>query len=363
MKMNIIVGGTNKKLLIACSSSSWSLSALRFGRLRSPLRLVWDVHRPKFRCFANKDDTGKSATELHQLFMNQIEELNLERHSLFGKETKEKDIFSDLRHSTEEALTDSKSTEASEASDSMEDWKKERDAVYGFTAAEQQAWSVGKDHAHKADHLQQIEEARQQLYRLQDAAMDQIALPSIENNENISFTHVAQDGATICMVDVGSKTVTHRTAVAQSVVVFPETVLAAFSRQPQHVQQKPGGGGRVGNDMQAAEWVGPKGPIFATAITAGIMASKQTSSLIPLCHPLPLEKVHIDISWRNHNSIRIECTCSVSHKTGVEMEALMGASVAALTVYDMVKAVSHDVQIVETQLTHKDGGKRSFNRR
>ena len=84
---------------------------------------------------------------------------------------------------------------------------------------------------------------------------------------------------------------------------------------------------------------------------------RRTSDLIPLCHPLPLSKVHVEIKLEGNRAV-IECECRVTHKTGVEMEALAGATVAALTIYDMVKAVSHNVQIESTYLVKKSGGKR-----
>lgn len=87
---------------------------------------------------------------------------------------------------------------------------------------------------------------------------------------------------------------------------------------------------------------------------------RKTSDLIPLCHPLPLDQVLVDIRMSSENEIVIECTCRVTHKTGVEMEALMGASVAALTIYDMIKAVSHRVEITDTKLLSKTGGKRNI---
>ena len=102
-----------------------------------------------------------------------------------------------------------------------------------------------------------------------------------------------------------------------------------------------------------------KGPVFATAIIAGVMAAKKTHELIPFCHPLGLDKCDIDIQVAGDEAV-IECTCRVDHKTGVEMEALTGASVAALTIYDMVKALSHDVTIRETRLVAKSGGKQDF---
>jgi cyclic pyranopterin monophosphate synthase len=143
------------------------------------------------------------------------------------------------------------------------------------------------------------------------------------------------------MVDVGSKSATYRTATAESRV-------------------------RVGNDilhhLEAGEIWTPKGAVFQTAIVAGVMAAKRTGDLIPLCHSLPVEHCTIDISVNTENEILIRCTASITAKTGVEMEALTGVSIAALTVYDMCKALSHDITIVETRLVEKRGGKRDFIR-
>ena len=105
-----------------------------------------------------------------------------------------------------------------------------------------------------------------------------------------------------------------------------------------------------------------KGPIFDTAIVAGVMAAKKTHEIIPFCHPLPLERCTIDIADRPGGKIRIVCSVAVHHKTGVEMEALMGASAAALTLYDMCKALSHDIEISQVRLLRKRGGKRDFDR-
>jgi cyclic pyranopterin phosphate synthase len=104
------------------------------------------------------------------------------------------------------------------------------------------------------------------------------------------------------MVDVGNKTPTRRIAKARCTVTFPPEVLSAFSTQPQN------------KDM-----IGPKGPIFETARLAGIMGAKKTSDLIPLCHPLPLDRVHVEIELVGNQAI-VECECWVTHKTGVEME-------------------------------------------
>ena len=166
--------------------------------------------------------------------------------------------------------------------------------------------------------------------------------PEQQQQQQQPLSHVSPDGQSVRMVDVGAKQVTTRTAIAETLVEFPPAVLQAFPRQ--------------GNTNELVS--STKGPIFSTAITAGIMAAKQTSALIPLCHPLPLDHVAVDCTWHNATTVRVVCTCRVTHTTGVEMEALTGASVAALTIYDMVKAVSHHVRIKDTRLLYKDGGKR-----
>jgi cyclic pyranopterin phosphate synthase len=104
-----------------------------------------------------------------------------------------------------------------------------------------------------------------------------------------------------------------------------------------------------------------KGPVFATAIIAGVMAAKKTHELIPFCHPLGLDDCQVSIAVENDRAI-VDCRCKVTHKTGVEMEALTGASVAALTIYDMCKALSHDIVISDTRLMAKAGGKKDFRR-
>ena len=143
------------------------------------------------------------------------------------------------------------------------------------------------------------------------------------------------------MVDVSEKAVTLRTATARSIVSMPSEVMAHFT----------------GTDIQSK-----KGPVFQTAIIAGIMAAKKTGELIPLCHPLGLDNCKIDIHINEQNEVVIDCTSSITAKTGIELEALVGASIAALTVYDMCKALSHDIVIRETKLMEKTGGKRDFKR-
>lgn len=149
-----------------------------------------------------------------------------------------------------------------------------------------------------------------------------------------SFSHIDSHNRPT-MVDVGDKAVTKRTATAESRVRFPAEVAAA---------------------LRAQGFSTAKGPVFHTAIIAGVMAAKRTHELIPFCHPLGIENCKVVIDMDSDDAL-IRCTVSVSHKTGVEMEALTGASVAALTIYDMCKALSHDIEIVQTKLVEKRGGK------
>lgn len=153
-----------------------------------------------------------------------------------------------------------------------------------------------------------------------------------------SFTHIDSQNRP-AMVDVGDKAVTKRTATAQTRVQFPANVAAALREQ---------------------DFSTKKGPVFHTAIIAGVMAAKRTHELIPFCHPLGIENCKIAIDMHGDDAL-ILCTVSVHHKTGVEMEALTGASVAALTIYDMCKALSHDIVIASTQLVEKRGGKSDFD--
>jgi cyclic pyranopterin phosphate synthase len=141
------------------------------------------------------------------------------------------------------------------------------------------------------------------------------------------------------MVNVGHKKATHRVARARAVVVLPPPVIAQLCE---------------------GELSMPKGPVFETAIIAGTMAAKKTSDLIPLCHPLGLDGCKIHMGMNDADEVVIEATCEITHKTGVEMEALTAVSVAALTVYDMCKALSHDIVIKDIRLVEKTGGKSSF---
>ena len=155
------------------------------------------------------------------------------------------------------------------------------------------------------------------------------------------FTHLDADGNP-SMVDVSEKKITKRTASARAIVVLNDEILCHFEN----------------NDIKTK-----KGSVFQIAIIAGVMAAKKTGDLIPLCHPLGLENCQIDIILNEKREVVIDCTASLTAKTGVEMEALTGATVAALTIYDMCKAFSHDIEIKSVKLMAKTGGKRDFNRK
>ncbi len=155
--------------------------------------------------------------------------------------------------------------------------------------------------------------------------------------------HINSDG-TPAMVAVDGKPATLRTATAEARLILPAEVLAHLTA---HHSDDP---------------VGPKGAIFQTAMLAGTMAAKKTGDLIPLCHLIPLEHCAVELQFAEPDVIRIRCTARATHKTGVEMEALTGASIAALTVYDMCKALSHQIVIQEIRLLAKQGGKRDFGK-
>ncbi len=157
----------------------------------------------------------------------------------------------------------------------------------------------------------------------------------------MSFSHLDSDHR-VTMVDTSQKPATRRSATARSTIVLPANVLDQLT---------------VGEELHSA-----KGSVFQTAVLAGIMAAKKTGDLIPLCHPLGLDHCQIDIHLDENQHVVIDCTATLTARTGVEMEALVGASIAALTVYDMCKALSHDIVIRDTKLLAKTGGKRDFTR-
>jgi cyclic pyranopterin phosphate synthase len=157
--------------------------------------------------------------------------------------------------------------------------------------------------------------------------------------ESLDLTHIGPDGLPT-MVDVGAKQTTRRVAVAKSRL--------AMMRETAQVIQK-------GN--------GPKGEALLTAKLAGIQAAKQTAQLIPLCHTIGLEQVDLKAEWVSETVLEWTATVSVFAKTGVEMEAMVAASIAALTVYDMCKAIDQRMEITHTGLWFKEGGSRGVFKR
>lgn len=142
------------------------------------------------------------------------------------------------------------------------------------------------------------------------------------------------------MVDVSEKTVTTRTATASCIVELGVELMANFEN---------------------GDLITKKGSVLQTATIAGIMGAKKTPDLIPMCHPIGLEKVNIDIAPHSESSLIVSCLCKITSKTGVEMEALTGASTAALTIYDMCKSMNPAIIIRDLKLNEKRGGKSDFN--
>lgn len=155
-----------------------------------------------------------------------------------------------------------------------------------------------------------------------------------------SLTHLDEKG-NAKMVDVGPKVLNKRTAIAEGFVDV---------------------GGEVMKQLQDTDFVNKKGSVTGVARIAGIMGAKKTAELIPLCHPLGLDKCDIDIEIIDNQSFKITCSVSVDAKTGVEMEALTGVSIAALTLYDMCKALSREILIRDIRLVEKRGGKSDYQR-
>lgn len=153
------------------------------------------------------------------------------------------------------------------------------------------------------------------------------------------LSHIDESG-NATMVDVSQKEASVRTAIATGKVEFPAEVFKSLTEQ---------------------DFVGKKGSIVQTAVIAGIQGVKKTAELIPLCHQINLSKINLEIE-PGINQLKISCTVKCNEKTGVEMEALTGVSVAALTIYDMCKALSQDIIIGNIQLEQKTGGKNDFQR-
>lgn len=154
------------------------------------------------------------------------------------------------------------------------------------------------------------------------------------------LSHISPDGDPK-MVDVSGKAITRRLAKASCEVILGESIM---------------------NEIEDGDIRTKKGPVFQTAIIAAVMAAKKTSELIPFCHPLAINKCDVSIVKIDQMRVQIAAEVSVDGKTGVEMEALTACSVAALTIYDMCKAMSHDIKITDLSLISKKGGKRDFDR-
>ncbi len=151
----------------------------------------------------------------------------------------------------------------------------------------------------------------------------------------MSFTHINEQNQPK-MVNVSDKKITKRTAVAKAIMFLGTEIISHFNNE---------------------ELITKKGPVFQTAIIAGIQAVKKTSDIIPMCHPLLINGVDIDINIIDNENIEVFCEVIIEGKTGVEMEALTGASAVCLTVYDMCKAISQKMVIKEVKLVEKTGGK------
>jgi len=149
------------------------------------------------------------------------------------------------------------------------------------------------------------------------------------------FSHLNSKGNPK-MVNVSDKKITKRTAIAKATMFLGKEVIAHFSNE---------------------ELITKKGPVFQTAIIAGIQGVKKTSELIPMCHPLLINGVDIDINITDDEHADVICKVTITGKTGVEMEALTGANIACLTIYDMCKSISQKMIIKELKLLEKTGGK------
>ena len=153
-----------------------------------------------------------------------------------------------------------------------------------------------------------------------------------------TLSHVDATKGLPRMVDVSNKTTTTRKAIARCRVVFPPDAW---------------------DTLTASGFAGKKGPVLATAVVAGVQGAKRTSELIPFCHPVALDAC--DVSFEEHElALEVTCAVTTTHRTGVEMEALSGASIAALAVYDMTKALSHSIRVEDLRLVEKTGGKSDY---
>lgn len=352
-------------------------------------------------------DTEKSlsAEDQHQIFREQMDELQKERNEMFGSSdhavTNDDDVpfhnnnNNQMIHNNndddeEESIYNKGHTNHSneriknnndDSSLISEKQKIQRESMFGFEDDEKIAWSTsgGIHHQYDQEFLKSIEIQRNEYYTdyqsqqrpTEDAVIVDNNINNHKTDHNIELnhqllSHVTNDGTSVQMVDVGEKIGTKRIAIAQSIVSLPPEVIKAFTLYNPSLlsQEQQDSNNNNNNQSSSYELIGKKGPIFTTAKIAGIMATKKTFDLIPLCHPIQLDYINIDIQFNPiiSNDVIIQCTCHVSnHKTGVEMEALIGATITALTIYDMTKAISHHIIIHNTKLIHKSGGKRTYN--
>lgn len=166
--------------------------------------------------------------------------------------------------------------------------------------------------------------------------LSEFALKPRQRSPEATLSHVERSGGAsrARMVDVGAKQATARAAIARATVVFPPRLLARVLAEG-----------------------GPKGPVVEVARVAGILAAKRTPEWIPMCHTLALDEVAIEVRPRGARRLEIRCRAACHGRTGVEMEALVGASACALVIYDMTKALSHEIAIERVELLEKTGGK------
>ena len=155
----------------------------------------------------------------------------------------------------------------------------------------------------------------------------------MKKKERVTKQVGAAERGSAKMVDVGDKPVTRRTATAEAVVRLSAETLKLIE-----------------------DGLIPKGNVFDTARVAGIMAAKRTAELLPMCHPIAVDDIAVDISVEGDDSLRIRARAKAEAKTGVEMEALVAASVAALTVYDMCKGVDRSIRVTDIRVVQKSGG-------
>eukprot|EP01084_Bolivina_argentea_P225930 381708_1 len=164
--------------------------------------------------------------------------------------------------------------------------------------------------------------------------------------ESALSSHVDEEDGFPRMVDVGEKTPTRRTAIALSKVRLPPEAARKLMLMT----------------SSTGEVLSAKGPVLHTAVIAGTQGAKKTSDLLPFCHPVKLDHCKVRAELVSTDVVEISCRASVTERTGVEMEALVGASIGALAVYDMLKGLSHDITIEDTKLIFKSGGKRFYDR-